>query len=156
MRLILSVVFIFISFLSFAHKDTGLKILDNGKLIGLPNKYEPASFITKSFELEVSGNKLIIPECVKRRVGITNTVDYTLDFSASWYHRSTTLPPYLNITVYPLNGEFNYYLMFNLDKLQLIKAIKTHKPSNVIGFRHTRETINYTPECIASIKIAMV
>ncbi|WP_139345362.1 hypothetical protein, partial [Pseudocolwellia agarivorans] len=63
MRLLL-ILFAIYSNCSFAHKDTGLELQQNGSLAGLPNKYEPSSFDLESFTLEIAGKKLIIPECV--------------------------------------------------------------------------------------------
>jgi hypothetical protein len=154
MRLLLILFIVVYSGYSFAHKDTGLELQYNGTLIGLPNKYEPSSFDLKSFNIEVAGKKLLIPECIRRKVGINNRLNYSIDFNASWYHNSTTLPPYMNIIVTPEKGDFYYSLLLNLDTLGLIGAKKMDKATNVVGFVHLRRPIEFTEQCLRSFKLA--
>jgi len=152
MRLLL-ILFVIYSNFSFAHKDTGIELQYNGTLIGLPNIYEPSSFDLESFTIEIAGKKLTIPECVRRHIGI-NELNYSIDFTASWYHNSTTLPPYMNIIVTPGKGDFYYYLILNLDTLGLIGAKELDKPNNVIGFVYSRRSIEFQEQCLRSFKLA--
>ncbi|MBB1282515.1 hypothetical protein [Pseudoalteromonas sp. SR41-1] len=153
MRLFSTIILIIFSGYSLAHKNTGLEIQSDGALFGLPKAYEPSSFDLKTFTVEVAGKKLSIPECVKHKIGVSKKGDYALDFSASWYHNSTTLPPYIKINVIPTNGKFEYHMLFNLDNLELISAKKTDKWSDIIGFRHSRVPIEFSGDCLKSIKI---
>ena len=153
MRLFPTIFLIIFSCYSLAHKNTGLIIKEDGTLVGLPQAYEPTSFDLKTFTVEVAGKTLSIPECVKHKVGVNGKGDYSLDFSASWYHNSTTLPPYIKVNVIPTNGKFEYHMLFNLDNLELIGAKKTDKWSDIIGFRHSRVPIEFSGDCLKSIKI---
>ena len=155
MRLLL-ILFVVYSGFSFAHKDTGLELQYNGSLIGLPNKYEPSSFDLKSFIIEIAQKKIIIPECIKHSIGVTNELNYSIDLSASWYHNLDNFPPYLNISIFPEAGKFEYHLLLNLDSLEFLEAIKADKPSNVIGFRHSRRPIYFTPECLGLLEVTAV
>jgi len=156
MRLLLILFIVIYSGFLSAHKNTGLELNDNGTVIGLPHKYEPASFERKSFIIEIAKKKIIIPECIKHSIGVNNELDYSIDLSASWYHNSSDLPPYLNVSVFPVAGKFKYHLLLNLDSLELIEAVKADKPSNIIGFRHSRLPIDFSPECLGLIKITAV
>jgi len=153
MRLFSTIFIIFFSCYSLAHKNTGLIIKEDGVLVGLPQAYEPSSFDHKTFTLEVAGKTMLIPECVKQKIGLYDKGGYSLDISASWYHNSTTLPPYIKINVTPKNGKFEYHMLVNLDNLELIGAKKTDKWSDTIGFRHSRVPIEFSGDCLKSIKI---
>jgi hypothetical protein len=153
MRLFSTIFLIIFSGFSFAHKNTGLEVTADGGLVGLPQKYEPASFDFKTFVVEIAGKKMLIPECVKHKLGVRVNEDYSLDLSASWYHNSTTLPPYIKINVSPNNGKYDYHMLLNLNDLKLIGAKQTDKRSDIIGFRHSREPIEFSADCLESIKI---
>ena len=51
MRLLLIILIVIYSGFLSAHKNTGLELKDNGTVIGLPHKYEPASFERNKFPL---------------------------------------------------------------------------------------------------------
>jgi hypothetical protein len=156
MRLLLTFLILIYSSYSLAHKNTGLEIQDDGTLVGLPQKYEPASFDLKSFVIEVSGKKLSIPNCVRRNVEANDEIDFSVDLSASWYHDLIRFPPYISIRIYPKNSKFDYLLLFNLDNLEFLEAKKLDKPNDIIGFRYSRATVDFTSDCLASIKTTEV
>ncbi|WP_231614119.1 hypothetical protein, partial [Pseudoalteromonas sp. NZS71_1] len=156
MRLTLIVLSIFYSSFLFAHKDTGVKIQDDGVLIGLPQKYEPASFDRKSLTLQIADKKLIMPECLSKYFGDNSTFMYSLDISSSWYHNLTRLPPYLNMTITPDNQNIEYTIRFNMNTLEVMKGYSLPKKRGVQGVRYSLEPLGFTSECLTSIKIVSV
>jgi len=108
----LVIVLIFISFNSYSHVDTVLK-LEDGKLIGLPDKYLPAFFDKKNLVLIISDQKLVFPECIKEYFNFDMD---SLLITASWYHtsRRSSLPPYITIG---LKGNYPHNLLINIDDL---------------------------------------
>jgi hypothetical protein len=129
---------------SHAHENTVLT-LKNGRLIGLPKKYEPAFLSVKKFRVQIANNRLDFPPCVKSFFPKAGT--YQLVVSASWYNMST-LPPYMELWIIPDNKKYQYELYFNLNTLQPIEFEKvTTKPNS----RNT-EPIFVDEKCKKSIR----
>ena len=136
----------FFSCFIWAHKDTGIKLGENGELLGLPTEYSPAYFKLESSTLIVAKNNLEIPECITKYF-----VNSELDFSSSWYHTRSKLPPYLNIIASHQSENIEYTFMFNMDTLELIKGYSFPKNMNVAGVRYSMEPIDLSASCINSI-----
>ena len=106
-----------------AHKDRIIERETDGKLVGLPNQYEPA-FLTLRPKaiLRIGKNAVTIPQCLVEALSLRQS---NLRFTSSWYHDLSILPPYLNIEVIQSesdNGFYNGYgLLFNLDTLKLLQ-----------------------------------
>lgn len=118
-----------------AHQDAALKFED-GKITGLPEKYQPASFDRKKKILTISGKSLIFPE-ILHRLFTDDHVDellgdpmpvkghpYQLKFSASWYHLELApeLPPYMLIRIEPVDRDYAFELLIDLDRLRFIRV----------------------------------
>ena len=97
-----------------AHSDTILRKLELGILHGLPEKYAPARFDTRSWVLEVGGNAYVFPSCFKRNLSAMSLDAHDLIFAASWNNHDTGLPDYLSITA----SERKIELLFNLENLR--------------------------------------
>ena len=147
MRLSFILFLIFFSSFIWGHKDTGIKLGENGELLGLPTEYSPAFFKFDNSYLIVAKNKLEIPECITKYF-----VNSDLYFSSSWYHTRNKLPPYLNIIAIHQSKNIEYTFMFNLDTLELIKGYSFPKKMNVAGVRYSMEPIGLSSDCLKNLK----
>ncbi|MGY5353511.1 hypothetical protein [Wenyingzhuangia sp. IMCC45467] len=118
-KLLLIFLCITYSFNSYAHKDTEIKIGENGKLTGLPKQYSPAQFESNSYTLSIGKNSIKIPECVKKYFAKYEKPTYR--FTASWYHNSGILPPYISLLISDYGKPNKCKILFNLDTLEIIK-----------------------------------
>jgi hypothetical protein len=116
-----------------AHQDTIIHFED-GTLRGLPKEFQPATFDVDKKILTISGKVLQFPDSLKAlfpddrpvdRLGDTTPVrgiPYELQFSASWYHGPSLLPPYLQITITPKNRDFHSEILIDIESLAFLKA----------------------------------
>ena len=124
-----------------AHQDTRLKFED-GKIIGLPESYLPASFNVEELSVTIAAKKLILPEVFQRllRTDVSpdpfdgprklESVPCTYSFSASWYHENLNvglppdlaLPPYILISIFPTGRAFHFELLIDMDHLKILRA----------------------------------
>lgn len=102
-----------------AHQDAWIKH-ENDKLIGLPEKYQPARFSYESTELRIGTNSVVIPAVIWKLFGDTKRDDNKIIFTASWYH-SEGLPPYMVVR------NRNCELLINLDTLSIIDFMRDDK-----------------------------
>ena len=101
-----------------AHEDIIID-LRGDKLVGLPARYSPAEFDTKSLRLTIGKHSKELSPWLK---GLFE-LPHDLEFSASWYHQpSPTLPYYLLITISPKHKDFRYGILVALDTLDLLKV----------------------------------
>ena len=140
MRRLLTIVCVALTFtttICFAHRDTVLKIDAGGRFDGLPPEYNPASLRVdfsrssesgeppiSSLELKVGGKTIVVPECVTGLILTRSMKDVRV--IASWYHDTSLLPPYLEVTLYDPGHEKTpyrpgYSLFFNLSTAKLFK-----------------------------------
>jgi len=98
---------------SFAHQDR-IILLEEERLDGLPEQYQPATLSISNQQLTIGQNTVVIPDCIWNRFG--DTQKSPLKFGASWYHEQYEggLPPYMRIW----NSHFR--LLLNLDSLEII------------------------------------
>ena len=114
--------------------DANLDFKD-GRIIGLPKKYSPASFDLKKLSLSIGGKKLVFPNSLRELLMYDASDDpfsdeppqmkphpYTYTFEATWGHLPKDTPPYIAITVRPKNKNVVYKLLIDMDKLELIYA----------------------------------
>ena len=101
-----------------AHTDTVIT-LDGDKLIGLPNQYSPAVFNWKSRTLRIGANQVDL-SAFENVVPLNQ--EYAISIASSWYHKRSTLPPYIGLKLKPKGRTFTYSLLFNLETLEVIKV----------------------------------
>ncbi|HEY0683458.1 MAG TPA: hypothetical protein VGD45_14080 [Steroidobacter sp.] len=110
-----------------AHKDRMITIGSDGSLQGLPEKYQPARLIwsdsVPTLNLRIGAHETVLPSCL---TSIFSLERAELRVSASWYHDTSRLPPYIGIDiVHSVEGQtfFNgFSLLFNLDTGELIQV----------------------------------
>jgi hypothetical protein len=54
---------------------------------------------------------------------------HELIITASWYHNSKTLPPYIRLGIKPRDKDFSYGILLNLETLELIEVSVTVRES---------------------------
>ena len=111
----------------FAHQDRIIR-LDEGKLEGLPPKYQPASFSIS--ERKIGAGQLVatIPDCIWKL--FANAQEGEFRFFASWYHERSILPPYVLISVPEAGTKNHFELLLNLDTLAPIALTKVIQTSD--------------------------
>ncbi|MEA3210223.1 MAG: hypothetical protein QOE70_3280 [Chthoniobacter sp.] len=107
-----------------AHEDTYIEIKGSA-LVGLPAKYAPAEFDQKAFRLRIGKHAMTLHPFLQSFFDSP----HDLRVSASWYHDSHTLPPYLLLRIQPKKRDFRYNILFNLDTLELIELSVTLQES---------------------------
>jgi hypothetical protein len=139
----ISIIFITNSnFESINHKDTPLTIDDKGIILGLPDEFSPATFDVNSKTLVIKDKRITFPECFLFLFGKKSKADIRL--SASWYHDKEIMPYYLNFHINPINKNYGYSILIDLETLELINAYKvTYK-----GHISYNKTINLDDKCL--------
>ncbi|MFC6633645.1 hypothetical protein [Microbulbifer taiwanensis] len=94
--LALSIIFVVLPLLAHAHQDRIIR-LSEGKLVGLPEKYQPAILDLENRVFSIAGQKLILPDCYGKFFPETDEAEVFI--TASWYHINSDLPPYLSIRI---------------------------------------------------------
>ena len=142
MRTILIIILILSTSSALPHQDTVIKLKKNGTLVGLPEKYSPASFSTKELVLEIGNRKIILPECVTSF--FSNIDGPTFLFSASWYHSKPfladyePLPDYMSMIISSSNdNQSDVQVLFNLETLEVIEI-------NILQENVTIDGTNYS------------
>ncbi len=121
-NIILFLSLIVLPFSGIAHEDTPLKLMADGRLIGLPEKYDAAYFDMESFSLCIGKKKIVVPECLTAY--FENYQNYDVSFSASWYHDTELLPFYIHMELVSADEPYGYELLFNLETLEIFKVSK--------------------------------
>ena len=124
------------------HEDTPLKIDDKGNIIGLPKKFSPATFDVNTKTLVIKDKRISFPECFLFLFGKKGKADIRL--SASWYHDKEIMPYYLNFHINPINKNYGYSILIDLDTLELINAYKIIYKGHI---SHNK-TINLDDKCL--------
>jgi len=126
MRTILILILIFSTSSALPHQDTPIKLKKNGTLVGLPEKYSPASFSSSELVLEIGNRNIILPECVTSFFSIIERP--TFSFSASWYHSKPILPDYEPLPDYMSmiisssnDNQSDVQVLFNLETLEVFE-----------------------------------
>jgi hypothetical protein len=141
MRTILIVFLIFCTTCVFGHEDTLIKLKKDGTLVGLPEKYSPATFSTTDFILEIGNRRISLPECVTSF--FANMDDPTFSFSASWYHSKPILqdyeplPDYMSMVISSSNdNQSDIQVLFNLETLEVFEINILQENVTVDGTRY--------------------
>jgi len=116
-RQTLALALILVPSFALSHQDRILQLSENGQLDGLPEEYAPASFHLERFQLRVGQNELSLPECVQ--VYFPENGEFDLQVKSSWYHQST-LPHYIKLEIRPIEADFWFHLLFELETLRAI------------------------------------
>lgn len=119
-RLVLAVLAIcFLGALSAsAHMDTIIE-LEDGKLVGLPEEYQPAEFDIEKGALRLGPRVFQFSEYLRSL--FPKDGRYKLSFSSSWYHSDyVDMPSYLAIDIRPRGKDFHYHLLIDMDKAELM------------------------------------
>lgn len=117
MKKLLTIICIFLIFCLndvFAHEDMIITLQD-GKLVNLPEQYQPASFDKNEFILQLGDKQIVFPECLKSYFPENHL--YDLFLTASWYHDLSTLPPYLSFSIRPKGKDYSFNILFDMDTL---------------------------------------
>lgn len=110
-----------------AHQDRIIK-LENGKLIGLPNIYQPAEFSVSELRLRIGNKSLTFPENLGPDFKVKKK---NVSFQASWYHSGSRLPHYILVTfkapknffdIITFRQTFEGEYLINLETLELIRC----------------------------------
>jgi len=121
--------------LTNAHQDTPLSF-KGGKIVGLPERYSPASFDKRKMSLKIKGKELVFPKVLRNLLMADVNDDpfggipkmephpYQYHFSSSWYHEDllSSLPPYILMTIKPEGDTAYFELLIDMDKLEFIDA----------------------------------
>jgi len=115
-----------------AHQETPLSVSESGQIVGLPTRYEPATFQyvlkgSSSFEasLQLSGITVLLPPCITDLLVAYD--DMSGEFGASWYHEASGMPPYLLMKAFAKVEEGyapGHSLLFDLDTAQIFEIIR--------------------------------
>lgn len=117
---------------AFAHKDRIITLEAGGDLSGLPSQYLPAQLDLSAKRLVIGKHSLLMPPCVARYFLEPNS--YKLSVTASWYHSRSVLPPYIGFRISPIEKDFEYNLLFNMEDLSPIEfSIITHPNDMIIN-----------------------
>jgi hypothetical protein len=107
-----------------AHVDTIIR-LKGTTLTGLPKNYAPAELDMNAFRLRIGNREMTFFPLLKSLCELP----HDLSITASWYHESGTLPPYLSLRIQPKGKDFSYSVLFDLDTLDVIKLSVTLQES---------------------------
>ena len=99
-----------------AHEDTLIQ-LKGTTLVGLPKDYAPAELDMKAFRLRIGKRQMTFSPYLKNFFA----QPHDLRISASWYHDSAILPPYILLHIQPKKKDFSYDLLLNLRTLEVIE-----------------------------------
>lgn len=106
-----------LNFTASAHKDRIFAY--DGKIItGLPKKYQPTSFDQKS-KILIIGKQKIDTSIIFTK--LLKTEEYTIQFTGSWYHDTSVMPPYITLNITPKGKLHAIRFIYNLDNGKLIK-----------------------------------
>jgi hypothetical protein len=132
-KIFLSVFFLALVFCvsASAHQDR-IITMENGKLIGLPERYQPAHLDLQKKSLRIGANQFNFPACVLKY--FPNDDQYDIKITSSWYHDLSILPPYLSISIQPRGKDYSFDLLFDMDTLKPIKFEIQIRQPNMTSF----------------------
>ena len=116
---LLAFLFLIAGLYASAHEDTKIFLTKEGKLVGFPKKYDNAEFDSTTFTLRINDKQIVVPECVS--VYFRKYQNYTLNFSASWYHEQYVIPYYLCMEIVFGEHKKGFQILFNLETLEIFQ-----------------------------------
>jgi len=102
-----------------AHSDTIIE-LKNGRLVGLPARFQPAALDLGKGLLTISGKKIEFSDYLKSR--FAELKQYDLEIVSSWYHEPKILPPYISLRIAPKGRDYAYKILVDMEKLVVREA----------------------------------
>ena len=102
------------------HQDTLLELKQDGTILGLPERFEPALIDLGKRYLRINNHEVTFPDCLDKYLNQEKVTN--LKLSASWYHSKEIMPYYLNVQITKDNEKQLYSLLFDLETLSLIEA----------------------------------
>ena len=130
-----------------AHQETNIRLLGY-TLYGLPDNYQPATFVLDKKRIRIGTNAVTIPDCLWKQLVLSEK--NRIDFRSSWYHDLERIPPYLVIRVKESNTEDSYNLTLNLDSLEILLFEKETRNSDPSGTSVGHEQIAIKMPCLDS------
>lgn len=115
-----------------AHQDQIVTIQPDGSLLGIPKEFGPVFLRVTGLdaaepivEFISGGHRNLLPACLTENIKTRSSKE--ISTSASWYHRKSILPYYVNVEFYDpgydnrraYNSSFN--ILFNLQTSTIIK-----------------------------------
>ena len=110
-----------------AHKDTVLAVKE-GNIEGLPEKYQPATYDSERYILRIGTREMAFAPYLKSL--FTERNDWDMSITASWYHKSWSLPPYICFHLKPGERDYGYDVLIDMDTLKLIRITAILNISN--------------------------
>ena len=110
-----------------AHEETLIR-LDGTQLVGLPQQYQPAELDLRTYRIRLRGQTKELSPWLK---GLLEQ-PHELQISASWYHDTLLLPPYLLLSITPNGANYTYQIAVDMDAMRLINAKKALRESNTV------------------------
>jgi hypothetical protein len=122
-----SVLLLLLSPAAEAHKDTVLALRD-GKIEGLPEKYQPATYDVERHVLRIGRHETTFAPFVESL--FTERDDWDLRITSSWYHSFWILPPYICFHLAPGKRDYGYDILMNMNTLTVINITVVLKISS--------------------------
>jgi hypothetical protein len=125
-----------------AHQDVIVNISRSGRLVGLPDRYQPARLeIPRGHDsqaharLQLATHVLELPSCISAL--FRETPRSHVRASASWYHDRQDVPYYLLLRLSASrsrSGPFDgWALLFNLDTAELMRVSRMSRSHGGLG-----------------------
>ena len=102
------------------HQDTPLELKEDGTILGLPERFEPAKIDLSEKYLRINNHEVFFPPCLNQYLSHKTTTNLRL--SGSWYHSKEIMPYYLNVQLTHGDEKHFYSILFDLETLNLIEA----------------------------------
>lgn len=103
-----------------AHSDRIIELKD-GKLVGLPEEFQPAALDIGNGVLTIAGKKLEFSRFLKSV--FAEPKQYDLKVTSSWYHDTETLPPYISFGITPKGRDYTYKVLVDMKKLVVLEVL---------------------------------
>lgn len=132
---------------AYGHQDAIIPLV-RGKLQGLPENYQPATFSRAERKLQIGNLSVTIPPCLWQHFSAAKESEFR--FLASWYHDVATLPPYISVSVADKKTKTQIQLLINLDTLALISLTRIINDDN--SFRHEELPLEKTCQAEWSVR----
>jgi len=130
-----------------AHQDTNIRLLGY-TFYGLPDSYQPATFVLEKKRIRIGTNAVTIPDYLWKR--LVRSEKNRIDFRSSWYHNLERIPPYFVISAKESNTEDSFNLTLNLDTLEVLLFEKETRTSDPSGTEVDYEQIAIQKPCLDS------
>ena len=100
---------------AWAHQDTLLELRD-GRIIGLPEEFQPAYFDIEKKVLQIRDNEVALPPCVTSF--FKKVPNHIFLITASWYHDFELIGPYIVLHIESKKRDYRYEFVFLMESLE--------------------------------------